>query len=134
MAGVSDAVTNPQVLVIGLDPFRVPGPWDPAPVAEAIGAGMADLADRGYDAESCLVALDGSDDIEAHLSRALVARPWDCVVVGGGIRKEEELLELFESVVNRVRILAPQAAIAFNGTPRDLPDAVARSLRGGFRN
>ncbi len=32
---------SPRVLVIGLDPYRVPGPWDPEPVAKAIEAGMA---------------------------------------------------------------------------------------------
>ena len=25
--------------MIGLDPYRVPGPWDPQPVADAIAAG-----------------------------------------------------------------------------------------------
>ncbi|WP_262849516.1 hypothetical protein [Mumia quercus] len=126
-----ESVANRPVLVVGLDPFRVPGPWDPTPVAEAIEAGMAELAERGYDAESCLVALDGSEDIEAHVRRSLVARAWACVVIGGGIRRDEDRLGLFEWVVNLVRRLAPGAAIAFNRTPRDLAEAVARGLQGG---
>lgn len=128
---MSESVANRPVLVVGLDPFRVPGPWDPAPVAEAIEAGMVDLADRGYDAQSCLVAIDGSEDPEARIRRALVARAWSCVVIGGGIRKDEDLLGLFESVVNLARRLAPGAAIAFNTTPHDLADAVARGIQGG---
>jgi len=116
-------------LVIGLDPFRVPGPWDPEPVAEAIERGMTGLVDSGYVAEACLLALDGSDDNGTRLTAALEARQWDCVVVGGGLRKEDEQLELFECVVNLVREHAPQAPIAFNGTPNDLAGAVARVRR-----
>jgi hypothetical protein len=127
--GVPDGNELPQVLVIGLDPFRVPGPWDPQSVAEAIAQGMADLVDSGYAAESCLLALDGSADIESRLTTALEARQWDCVVVGGGLRKEDEQLELFECVINLVKDHAPQAPIAFSRTPHDLSDAVAR-VRG----
>jgi len=119
---------EPRVLVIGLDPYRVPGPWDPAPVAGAIAAGMARFADAGVGVESCLFGLDGSDDIEAVVTGALDRRPWEVVVVGGGVRKAEEQLGLFERVVNLVHRHAPGAAIAFNGTPSDTFDAAARWL------
>ena len=122
-------VSNPDVLVIGLDPYRVPGPWDPKPVADAIKVGMKALADRGFHAEACLVGLDGSDDIEACVTAALQARSWHCVVVGGGTRGPEEQLKLFESIINLIRRHARQAAIAFNYTPSDLADAAARALR-----
>lgn len=68
------------------------------------------------------------DRIEDEVTAALAARPWDCVVVGGGIRTPPEALELFELVVNLVRRHAPQAAIAFNTSPEDSADAAARSL------
>ena len=122
-------IPNPQVLVIGLDPYRVPGPWDPKPVADAIEIDMKALADRGFHAEACLVGLDGGDDIEARVTVALQARSWNCVVVGGGIRGPEEQLELFESIINLIRRHAPQAAIAFNHTPHGLADAAARALQ-----
>jgi hypothetical protein len=122
-------IPNPYILVIGLDPYRVPGPWDPKPVADAIEIGMKTLADRGFHPEACLVGLDGSDDVEARVTVALRAQSWDCVVVGGGIRGPEEQLELFESIINLTRRHAPQAAIAFNHTPHDLADAAARALR-----
>lgn len=121
-------VPDRQVLVVGLDPYRVPGPWDPKPMAEAIAVGLASLAERGFHTEACLVGLDGSDDLESTISAALQGRPWDCVLVGGGIRKREDLLELFESVVNLVVRHAPQAAIAFNSEPDDIADAVSRRL------
>ena len=126
---MDNTTSNLYVLVIGLDPYRVPGPWDPKPVADAIEIGMAALADRGYHAEACLVGLDGSDDIEARVIVALQARSWDCVVVGGGIREPEEQLELFESIINLIRRHTPHAAVAFNHTPHDLAAAAARGLR-----
>ena len=126
-----NTISNLHVLVIGLDPYRVSGPWDPKPVAEAIEIGMTALANHGFHAEACLVGLDGCDDIEARVTAALKARSWDCVVIGGGIRHPEEQLEIFESIINLVRQHAPKAAIAFNHTPYDLADAAARSLRRG---
>ena len=126
---MDNTVSNLNVLVIGLDPYRVPGPWNPKPVADAIDIGMTALANRGFQAEACLVGLDGSDNVEARVTVALQARSWDCVVVGGGIREPEEQLELFESIINLIRRHAPQAAIAFNHTPRALADAAARGLR-----
>ncbi|MET8048306.1 hypothetical protein ABZU75_11945 [Streptosporangium sp. NPDC005286] len=116
----------PRVLVIGLDPYRVPGPWNPKPVADAIEVGMARFAEHGVGVETCLFGLDGSDDVETIVSRTLRARPWECVVIGGGVRKPEDQLELFEQVVNLVRRHAPNAAIAFNSTPTDTFDAAAR--------
>lgn len=71
----------------------------------------------------CLVGLDGSDDVAAVVTAALRAQPWECVVIGGGVRSE---LELFERVVNLVRRHAPDSAIAFNASPSDTFEAAAR--------
>lgn len=116
---------SPRVLVIGLDPYRVPGPWDPAPVAAAISAGMAKFAEHGVGAASCLFGLDGSDDVPAVVTAALRSRPWECVVIGGGVRAGDDLL-LFEQVVNLVRQHAPGAPVAFNATASDTFEAAAR--------
>lgn len=117
---------SPRVLVIGLDPTRVPGPWDPAPVVEGIKAGMAKFAEHGVAAESCLFGLDGSDDIEAVVTAALRAHPWECVTVGGGLRHSDDLVELLELVINLIRRYAPNAAIAFNDDPSTTYEAAAR--------
>jgi hypothetical protein len=66
------------------------------------------------------------DDVEAVISEALRSHAWECVVIGGGVRKPEANLELFERVVNLVRRHAPEAAIAFNNTPEDTFAAAAR--------
>lgn len=118
----------PRVLVVGVDPHRVHGGWDPEPVAQAIQAGIARFAEHGVGVELCLVGLDGSDDIPAVLALALEARRWQCVVVGGGLRvgDGDHQVGLFEQVINLVRRHAPQAAIAFNSDPSDTFDAAAR--------
>jgi hypothetical protein len=123
---VEPATLPLRVLVIGLDPYRVPGPWDPEPVARGIEAGRARFAAHGVGAELCLVGLDGSDDVQERVTAALLARPWECVVVGGGVRHD---LPLLEQVVNLVHRHAPAAAIAFNSSPEDTFDAAARWIR-----
>jgi hypothetical protein len=87
---------------------------------------MAELADAGFDAEPCWVGLDGSDDVEAVVAASLRREPWDCVLLGGGLRGGD--VELFESLVNLVRVHAPQASIAFNASPDDLLAPVRRQL------
>jgi hypothetical protein len=121
-----DSTAPLRVLVIGLDPYRVPGPWDPEPVAEAIKAGLTKFAKHGVGVETCLFGLDGSDDVNEVVGNALQAHPWECVTVGGGLRHSDDQVELLEQVVNLVRRHAPNAAIAFNGTPDTTYEAAAR--------
>jgi hypothetical protein len=45
---------------------------------------------------------------------ALTRKPYACVVVGGGMREPEEMLELVEVVAVLIHRHAPQAAIAFH--------------------
>lgn len=115
-----------RVLVIGLDPAKIEG-WDPEPVQAALARGRARFDDHGLEADWCLVDLDG--DPEAAIVEALTRGSYDCVVIGGGIRKHDPLLEFFEKVVNLTRQHAPGAAIAFNNTPEDCADAALRWLR-----
>lgn len=121
-----DTTGSPRVLVIGLDPYRVPGPWDPEPVAKAIEAGLAKFAEHDVGVETCLIGLDGSDDVEAVVGNALRAHPWECVTVGGGLRHPDDQAELLEQVINLIRRHAPDAAIAFNSTPATTYEAAAR--------
>jgi hypothetical protein len=121
-----DTAASPRVLVIGLDPHRVPGPWDPEPVAAEIEVGLAKFAEHGVDVATCLFGLDGSDDVEAVVRTALRAHPWQCVTVGGGLRHSDDQVELLEQVINLIRRFAPDAAIAFNSSPATTYEAAAR--------
>ncbi len=69
------------------------------------------------------------EDPEGAIVEALTRDDYACVVIGGGIRTHEPLLELFEKVVNLVRRHVPDAAIAFNSSPEDCVDAAMRWLR-----
>ncbi|MER7471267.1 hypothetical protein [Micromonospora sp. NPDC000018] len=66
---------------------------------------------------------------ETAIVESLAGENYACVVIGGGIRKHEPLLELFERVVNLVRQNAPGAAISFNSSTEDTVDAALRWLR-----
>jgi len=121
-----DITASPRVLVIGLDPYRVPGPWDPEPVVKAIESGLTKFAEHGVGVETCLIGLDGSDDVEVVVGSALRAHPWECVTVGGGLRHSDDQVELLELVVNLIRRHAPAVAIAFNSAPDTTYEAAAR--------
>jgi hypothetical protein len=84
------------------------------------------FGEHGIDAAMALVVFD--DSAGSVLVAALTERPWDVVVVGGGIRKTEQLLPLFEQIVNLIRLHAPQAAIAFNTNGGDSVEAAQRLL------
>ncbi len=120
-------MTQRQVLIVGLDPHRIPGPWDPTPVAAAIDAAAERFRELDIDAQNCLIGLDGTDDVPA-LIAALEAHPWDCVLLGAGIRKNEELLPLFEKLLNVIHLHAPTARIALNRGLDDMVDAVLPHL------
>jgi hypothetical protein len=64
----------------------------------------------------------------AIIANALQAKPYGVVVVGGGIRKPDDLVELFEDVIDLIRRHAPQAAIAFNTNPTTSLDAAQRRM------
>lgn len=68
------------------------------------------------------------ESAEPALAASLTERPWDVVVVGGGIRKTEQLLPLFEQIVNLIHRHAPRAAIAFDAGGADTVEAAQRRL------
>jgi hypothetical protein len=114
-----------RVLLIGFDPKAIPG-VDAALVETAIAMGEERKSAAGFVTDYCLVAPD--TEAESEIAAALRADTYGCVVVGGGIRKPEPYLELFERVVNLIRQHAPDAAIAFNTTGENSVEAVLRWL------
>jgi len=103
-----------HVLLIGLDPHAVPG-VDAALVDTAIAIGQKGFETRDISADLCLIkpGATADPDIIAQLTR----KDYACVVIGGGLRKPDDMLELFERVINLIRRHAPGAAIAFNTNP-----------------
>ncbi|MEU9162754.1 hypothetical protein AB0D29_21075 [Streptomyces sp. NPDC048424] len=87
---------------------------------------VARFGEHGIDAAMATVAYGGT--AEAALVTALTERQCDVVVVGGGIRRTEQLLPLFEQIVNLIRRHAPRAAIAFNAGVGDILEAARRRL------
>ncbi|MFI6943260.1 hypothetical protein ACIBI4_28685 [Streptomyces sp. NPDC050418] len=127
----STAAAPPRVLVIGYDPYRIPGPWDPEPVARAVEEGLAKFAEHGVAVQTCLFGLDGSDDVPAVITEALRAHSWECITIGGGLRHDDDQVELLEQVIDLVRRYAPDAAIAFNSTADTTYEAAARWIDRG---
>ena len=121
-----------RVLLIGLAPETVDlsdAPIDLATLKERIAVGNAQVADAGYDALSCEIGTDVSAATE-QVRAALGQRPWDIVMIGGGIRAIPAHTELFESIVNLVHELAPRARFAFNAGPDTTLEALRRAADG----
>lgn len=115
-----------SVLVVGYDPRAIPGVADAEALLALLDKELERFGEHGIDAAMTLVVFDES--AEPTLVASLTERPWDVVVVGGGIRKTEQLLPLFEQIVNLIRQHAPQAAIAFNTSGGDSLEAAQRRL------
>ncbi|TDC35202.1 hypothetical protein E1211_16090 [Micromonospora sp. 15K316] len=115
----------PSALVVGYDPHAIPGA-DAEALRAALDAELTRFGEQGIDASMALIVFDES--AESTLVTSLTEQPWDVVVVGGGIRKTEQLLPLFEQIVNLIRRHAPQAAIAFNTSGGDSVEAAQRWL------
>lgn len=108
------------------DPMIPPG-FDAEKIRAGIAVALKLMAERGWDAEVCLIRPDQSagPDVERKLSE----QAYDCVVIGAGIRLPPKSLSLLEAVVNAVHKAAPGAVIAFNTRPEDSADAAARWLK-----
>ena len=122
-----------RVLLVGYDPETVDfcdPALPPGMTAEKVHAGIAvamrQFAERGWDADVCLIRPD--ETAGPVVVRQLASKSYDCVVVGGGVRLPQKRLALFEVVINAIHKAAPGAAIAFNTRPDDSADAAARWL------
>lgn len=117
-----------RVLVIGLDPSVVDYSRWPGLNAEKLRAALerdrADLNARGYSAELCFIDLGST--AEAVVKQTLSQKPFDCVVVGAGVRTAQDHFLLFERLINVVHQNAPTAKICFNTNPSDTAAAVLR--------
>jgi hypothetical protein len=107
------------------DPAIPPG-FNAEKIHAGIAIALAKMAERGWQADLCMVPPDATAGPMVEKQLAMAA--YDCVVIGGGIRLPPKSLWLFETMVNAVRKAAPNAAIAFNTRPEDTAEAAARWL------
>jgi hypothetical protein len=120
-----------NVLIAGLDPelvdYSAPG-LPPGLNAEKVHASIkehvAQLLSLGYSADVCYT--DTGATAADTIATALTTKPFDCVMIGAGIRMPLEHLVLFEKVINAVHVAAPNTKICFNATPMDIATAVQR--------
>ena len=79
-----------SVLAIGLDPSFVDltaSGLTPQVIKAYIDAQVEKLNSSGYDARSCLTDL--GDTAEWVVTSALKSKPYDCVVIGAGLRQPQ---------------------------------------------
>ena len=107
----------------------IPPGFNPEKIHAGIAIAMGKMADRGWQADLCLIPPDKMARIV--LEQQLATATYDCVVIGGGIRLPPKSLSLLETVVNTVHKLAPNASIAFNTRPEDTAEAAARWVNAG---
>jgi hypothetical protein len=108
------------------DPALPPG-FNAEKIHAGIAVAMRQMTERGWDADLCLVPPDKT--AVPALEAQLASKPYDCVVIGGGIRMPPRSLLLFEMLINAAHKAAPGASIAFNTRPEDTADAAARWLK-----
>mgnify|MGYP001567969805 CR=1 FL=1 len=122
-----------KVLTIGIDPklidFSSPEfAAFPGLTAEKVEAGVKGsinkLSELGYEAQSCWV--DFGATATATLEGQLRKGPFDCILIGAGIRIPGRNFLMFEKMINTIHEHAPQAKICFNTNPQDTIDAVQR--------
>ena len=121
-----------RVLLIGIEPEAVDTSdpdLPPGLTRETIAAGietaLRDMRQRGWQAEFCSILPDAS--AEATIAASL-SEPWDCIVIGAGIRVPGKGLALFERVLNAVHRGAVGTPVAFNTSPTNTADAASRWL------
>lgn len=113
------------------DPALPPG-LDAEKIRHGIRVALEDMRGRGWTAEHCLVRPD--DQAGQAVREKLAAAPYDCLVIGAGIRSWPRHLPVFEAILNAAREAAPATAIAFNTRPQDSAAAVERVCREAPRS
>lgn len=82
------------------------------------------LNDLGYDAS--IGFIHSGDTATDQLVEALKNTAFDVVMIGAGVRKDDDHFLIFKELVNVVHEHAPKARIAFNTGPTDSDAAIQR--------
>ena len=117
-----------KVLMVGWHPTVVdyakyPG-LDADKLEAVLRADEKKLNDLGYDASIGFI-YSGATATD-QLIQALKETSYDVVLIGAGVRKDDDHFLIFEKLVNVVHEHAPKARIAFNTGPTDSDAAIQR--------
>lgn len=120
--------TKTRVVLVGWNPKVVdyskwPG-LTPDKLAAMLEADRSKLNDLGYDAN--LLFIDDAETAFDVVKVRLHQENYDCVLIGAGVRTDDEHFIVFERLVNAVHESAPTAKICFNTNPGDTAEAVQR--------
>jgi hypothetical protein len=123
-------VTQKRVLLIGIDPtlvdFSEVSDLNAERVRAAGQASTARLEALGHEVQTCVV--DRGETAESVVRETLAQKPFDCVMIGAGLRASIEDTLLFERIMNLVHEQAPAAKLCFNTHPATTAEAVLRWL------
>jgi len=120
--------TTKKIVLIGWHPDAVDYSKYPQLTPEKL-MGMLEgdrkkLNSLGYEAE--LLFINSEETAFDTVSGALQNTSYDCVLIGAGVRKDEDSFIVFEKLVNAVHQFSPFAKICFNTNPADTAEAVKR--------
>ena len=117
-----------KVLMVGWHPTVVDYSKYPGLDAEKLEAALRADEDKlnnlGYDASIGFI-FSGETATE-QLEQSLKEAAYDVVLIGAGVRKDDDHFLIFEKLVNVVHEHAPKARIAFNTGPTDSDAAIQR--------
>ncbi|KXF81676.1 hypothetical protein [Enterovibrio coralii] len=121
-------MSSKKVALFGWHPDVVNYEKWPGMSAEKLRAALegdrANLLSLGYEVDLHYIR-DGDTAYDA-ASAALADTNYDCVLIGAGVRRDDDHFLTFEKLVNAVHKAAPQATICFNTNPSDTADAIKR--------
>lgn len=117
-----------KVLMVGWHPSAVDYAKYPGLTPERLEASLrmdeVRLQELGYQAR--LAFIHSADTAAADVAGMLREETFDVVLIGAGVRKDDEHFLVFERLVNVVHEHAPHSRMAFNTGPTDSAAAVQR--------
>ena len=117
-----------KVLMVGWHPTAVNYDKWPGLTPERLEAALRADEDKlnGLGFDTTLAFIHSSESAANDLTTILNGSAFDIVMIGAGVRKDDDHFLVFEQLVNVVHEHAPHARIAFNTGPTDSDAAVQR--------
>ena len=115
IAGFTAEATDLQHSTLNVDQLR-----------DLIAAGDAEVSEAGYEVVRGWIDSDHDAGV-ARVRHLLSTTTFDIVLIGGGVREDTGVTNLFERLINAVHELAPHTRFAFNSDPSDTLAALRRN-------